>query len=117
MALQRISVTFDDEYNLNPCVDLTLSYLCHYYFPSCNLATGEITPVCSSSCSLLRFNQDCATLTAVVNKELGQEIVVIEDAQSCSQTYYSYVDIAPVSGNCLLIEGQCMMGDRKFYTT
>ena len=105
MDLLLIRDTLDDEYDLHPCVDLMLNYLCHYYFPSCNLTTGEITPVCSNSCALLRLDQDCATLTTVVNEELEQEIILVDDAQSCSQTYYSYVDIVPVSGSYLLIEG------------
>ena len=102
MDLLEISDIFDNEYSLNLCVDLMLNYLCHYYFPSCNLTTGEITTVCSSSCLLLLINQDCITLSTVVNRELEQDIISSDD--SCSQTYYSYPDAPPVSENCLSIE-------------
>ena len=75
MDLLEISDIFDNEYSLNLCVDLMLNYLCHYYFPSCNLTTGEVTPVCSSSCVLLLINQDCSNLSTVVNRELEQDIL------------------------------------------
>ena len=103
MDLLHIRDTFDDEYDLNPCVDLMLNYLCNYYFPSCNLETDEITPVCSGTCNLLLVNQDCATLSVVVNRELEQDVFSADDL--CSQTYNSYDDTPPVSGNCLSIEG------------
>ena len=104
MNLLHIRDTFNaTEYNLNPCVDLMLNYLCHYYFPLCNLTTSEITPVCSSSCVLLLVNQDCATLSGVVNRELGPDFVLADG--SCSQTYYSYDNIPPVSRDCLSIAG------------
>ena len=65
-VLQRISDTFQSESD-NVCIELMEHYLCHYYFPSCNMTTGEITPVCSSSCGLLINNEDCSKLMEITN--------------------------------------------------
>ena len=105
MALPRIRDAFYDEYNLNPCVDLMENYLCHYYFPQCNLTTGEITPACNSSCALLGITEDCNVLREFSYEELKQNNVSPPD-EACSQTYRSFNnDIPPLSGNCLSIEG------------
>ena len=104
MALPRINDIFHDQHNDNPCVDFLLNYLCHYYFPQCNLTTGEITPVCSSTCALLANNEDCADLGEIANEEL--EINNIPSPNdSCFQTFRSYNTPPTVSEGCLSIEG------------
>ena len=104
-TLSRITERFNSEpHNLNPCVELMLNYLCHYYFPLCNQTTGEITPVCSRSCTLLTNNQNCSALREIANEELEQENV-LSPGDSCAQTYQSFVNQPPVSENCLAIEG------------
>ena len=73
-ALHMINDTFQSELD-NSCVELMENYLCHYYFPLCNLTTGEITPVCRSGCALLLNNQDCAELREITNEQLNQHNV------------------------------------------
>ena len=105
--LQRalnLSSAFQNEFNgVNPCVDLVMNYLCHYYFPLCDLTTGEITPVCSSSCALLANNQDCSASMETAMMQLAQHNVSFSD--SCRQTYRLYVEPPQVSAKCLSIEG------------
>ena len=105
MALLRISRTFQNESNnLNPCVDLMENYLCHYYFPLCNLTTGETTLVCNSSCALLVNNVNCSDLRTIANEELEEDDIVPPD-DVCLQTHSSYINPPVLSGNCLSIEG------------
>ena len=103
-ALRRINSRFQNEDNSdNPCTDLMLNYLCNYYFPSCNLMTDEVTPVCSTSCALLANNEDCVDLREnIVDVQLED---IGPPSDSCSQTYQ--VDDPPptVTANCLAIEG------------
>ena len=82
-----------DSYNLNPCVEVMENYLCHYYFPLCNQTTGEITPVCRSTCGLLANNEDCFELMKITNMKLIHENDSVGNCQ------------ALVSENCLSIEG------------
>ena len=103
-AMLRIRDTFNDKYNQNQCVDVMLHYLCNYYFPSCNLTTDKITPVCNSSCFLLGLTKDCPELMEYANWELQQHNITPPDG-SCNQTYRSYVNPPQMSGDCLAIEG------------
>ena len=96
-------VLFQSELD-NSCVELMENYLCHYYFPLCNLTTVEITPVCRSSCALLLNNQDCAELREITNEQLNQHNVTPPD-NKCLQTHSMYVNSSAVSENCLSIEG------------
>ena len=104
MALSRSTDRFNSEHSLNSCRDLTLNYICHFYFPSCNQATGEITPVCDQTCVLLTNNDDCYTLRGVVNEELERQNIA-STGESCIQIYRSFVNPPPVSEYCLPIEG------------
>ena len=105
MALLKISNTFQNESNnLNPCVDLMKNYLCHYYFPLCNLMTGVTTLVCNSSCALLVNNEDCSELREIANEELQQDDIVPPD-DVCLQTHSTFINPPAVSGYCLSIEG------------
>ena len=104
MALTRITDTFDSEHSLNPCLDLMLNYVCHYYFPSCTQAGDEIILVCDRTCALLTNNQNCSVLREIVNDELEQDNI-LSIGDSCAQMYRSFVNPPPVSENCLAIEG------------
>ena len=100
--LSKINNIFQSESNnLNPCVELMENYLCHYYFPLCNQTTGEITPVCRSSCALLANNEDCSELVEITNEELSQ----VDSIGNCLQTYHNYSGVPAVSEKCLAIEG------------
>ena len=77
------------------------NYLCHYYFPLCNQITGEITPVCRSSCALLANNEDCTELMEITNEKISQ----FDSIGNCLQTFRNYSAPA-VSENCLSIEGK-----------
>ena len=85
------------------------NYLCHYYFPLCNQTTGEITPVCRSSCALLANNEDCSELVEITNEELveitNEELSQVDSIGNCLQTYRNYSGVPAVSENCLSIEG------------
>ena len=103
-ALHTINVTFQSELEDNSCIELMENYLCHYYFPSCNVTTGEIIPVCNSSCALLLNNQDCAELREIANEQLKQRNVA-PPGDKCLQTHSMYVNSSAVSkNNCLSIE-------------
>ena len=102
-ALHKISGTFQSELD-NSCIELMENYLCHYYFPLCNMTTGEITPVCRSSCALLLNNQDCAQLREIADEQLKQHNVT-PPGDKCLQAYSTYVNSSAVSENCLSIEG------------
>ena len=100
MALRRIR---DGFVNNNPCVDLMENFLCHYYFPPCNLVTGEITPVCSDSCALLANNENCSMLRKTVDMQLnGNGITPIND--TCTMTYRHFDNPPRVASNCTSIE-------------
>ena len=101
-TLQKISDTLQSESD-NACIELMENYLCHYYFPSCNMTTGEITPVCSSSCGLLTNNEDCSELMKIINMQLKQNNVT--SPFDCLQTYHMLINSPTVSENCLSIEG------------
>jgi len=105
MALNRVNNTFQsDSNNLNPCLDLMEQYLCYYYFPLCNVTTGEIIPVCSSSCALLRNNEDCSHLLKITNEEIEWDNVSLP-GDMCTQTYRNYANAPQISTNCISIEG------------
>ena len=101
-AMQRISDTLQNESD-NTCIELMESYLCHYYFPLCNLTTGEITGVCQSSCHLLINNEDCSELVKITNMQLQQ--YNITPHHECLQTHRMFINPPALSENCLSIEG------------
>ena len=103
-VFQRAIDEFDREHSLNPCVDLMLNYFCHYFFPLCDQATGEIIPVCGRSCTLLTNNQNCSALRDIINDELERESLA-STGDTCGQTHRSFVNSPPVSENCFAIEG------------
>ena len=101
--MQAINDAFQNDDN-NPCVPLMIEYLCQYYFPPCDIVSGEIIPVCTSSCALLANNENCYDLREFANDELEIRNVAPPD-DSCIQTYRSYVDPPAVSESCSSIEG------------
>ena len=101
-ALHMINGTFQSELD-NSCIELMENYLCHYYFPSSNVTTGKITPICRSSCALLLNNQDCAELREIANEQLNQRNVTPPD-DKCLQTHSMHVNSSAISENCLSIE-------------
>ena len=103
-ALQKINDGFLNVPESNQCLELMKSYLCHYYFPSCDQMTGKIIPVCSDNCTLTLNDKDCVTLREIVNYELGQ-VNATSLNESCSQTHHPFVNPPLVSENCLPIEG------------
>ena len=94
----------NDSYSLNLCIELIENYLCYYYFPLCNQTTGEITPVCKSSCTLLVNNADCFELIKITNWKLSQSNSLT--IGNCLQTFRNYGSAPAVSENCLSIEGK-----------
>ena len=90
----------------NPeCAETVQQYLCHYYFPRCNMTTGEIFPVCDSSCELLMENDDCNDLFMLASQELGRSNLPIPD-ELCLRTHRSFNIHPPaVSNICTEIEG------------
>ena len=105
VILSEINGIFQsDSYNLNLCIELMENYLCHYYFPLCNQTTGEITPVCRSSCGLLANNEDCIELMEITNEKLN--LSQFDSVGNCllNQTNHESSP-ALVSENCLSIEG------------
>ena len=94
------------ESSSNPeCAESVQQYLCHYYFPRCNLTTGEIIPVCDSSCELLFNNDSCRGLFTIASQELGRSNIPIPN-DTCLRTYRSF-NIRPpsVSDECTEIRG------------
>ena len=81
-----------------------LNYICHYYFPSCNQTTDEITPVCDRTCTFLTNNRNCSTLRGIANEELELRNI-LSTGESCPQTYRPLTNSPPLSENCLAIEG------------
>ena len=90
----------------NPeCAETVQYYLCHYYFPRCNLTTGEIIPVCDSSCELLFDNDNCNELFTIASQELRRSNIPIPD-ESCLRTHRLFNNRPPPeSDKCTEIEG------------
>ena len=93
--------------NFNQCMELIGHYLCHYYFPICDMDHDAILPVCSSSCNLMFNNQECLTLFMnALNVIADQNITVLPSNDSCTLTYRSFGSDQPeISHFCLDIEG------------
>ena len=100
-----ISQTINAEFVDDPeCAETVQRYLCHYYYPRCNIATGEIIPVCDSSCELLFENDNCNDLFMLASQELRRNSLPIPD-ESCLTTHRSFNNPPPVSNECTEIEG------------
>ena len=86
------------------CTESLQRYLCHYYFPRCNMTTGGIIPVCNNNCELLFDNDNCNELFRLASQELNRSNLPIPDA-SCLTTHVSFNNPPPVSNKCTEIEG------------
>ena len=103
-SLDRTFDTLNTEYSGNSeCVESVQRYLCYYYFPLCDISTGEITPVCDSNCESLFGNDDCSDVLAAASEELRTYNVPTPD-ESCSRTHQPFVNPS-VSNDCIEIEG------------
>ena len=77
--------------NLEQYAQLIGNYLCHYYFPVCNMDGDKIRPVCSSSCNVLLNNEECSNLLKnALNLIAEQNITLLPDNDSCAMTYRSF---------------------------
>ena len=94
------------------CTELISHYLCHYYFPVCDMDHDEILPVCSFSCNLIFNNEDCHNLfTNALDLIVEQNITILPSNESCTATYHPFTgsDKPEVSDFCLDIEGVKIM--------
>ena len=89
------------------CTESVQQYLCHYYFPRCNLTTGEIIPVCNSNCELLFNNDNCRDLFMLASQEL-RRINLPHPDESCLRTHRLFNNPPSVSDTCTEIEGNCL---------
>ena len=88
-------------------------YLCHYYYPVCDVERDELLLVCSSSCNLLFNNEICSGLFMdILNLLVEQNISEssLPSSDSCAKTSYSFAHQPDISDSCLDVEGQ------KYYT-
>ena len=96
--------------NNDQCAELIGHYLCHYYYPVCDIDHNEILPVCSSSCNLLFNNEECSDLyTNALNLIAEHNVSLVPSNDSCTMTYRSFADsVQPDASedSCLDIEGQ-----------
>lgn len=52
------------------CLNLTIHYLCSFYYPACNKETGDVVLLCSDNCELFKTDQVCSDLILDVTEEL-----------------------------------------------
>ena len=104
---RAIDGTFDNlnaEFSSNSeCVESVQRYLCYYYFPLCDMTTGDIIPVCDSNCELLLENVACSNVLVVASEGLRTHNVSIPD-ESCSRTHQPFINPV-ISNDCIEIEG------------
>ena len=89
------------------CVDLILHYLCYYYYPVCDLATGVVMPSCVSSCNLLVNNEDCSDLleeSIVILNQLSPSVPAPE--YDCALTYDTLGEPIRISEQCKEIDSK-----------
>ena len=99
-----------DMLNSNPrndsdCVEPVQLYLCYYYFPVCDISTGEIFPACDESCDLLFNNNDCLDLMIIAYQEFRLYGLPPLPDESCFPTYRYFNRSASLSDTCTEIEG------------
>ena len=104
-----INLLINTSDSLDQCGQLIGDYLCHYYFPICNMKGDKIIPVCSSSCNVLLNNEECLdlfmnALTLITKKN----ITALPSNDSCTMTYRSFneLDQPDVSRFCRQNLGQ-----------
>ena len=88
-AILFINLNISD--SLEQCAQAIGDYLCHYYFPTCNMDGDKIIPVCSSSCNVLLNNEECLDLFTNALSIIGKKnITALPSSDSCTMTYYSF---------------------------
>lgn len=110
---RALDTTFDtlnaESASNSECVEPVQQYLCHYYFPLCNMTTGEVIPVCNNTCKLLFDNNDCSDLLILASQELSTHNVPVPD-QSCSRTHQPFIMNPPsISHKCTDIKGRSLV--------
>jgi len=106
-SLRRtIRRTLDDiKMNLmaDPCADMVQQYLCHFYWPVCNLTNGEVIPVCTDSCTSLFNNEECNSIltTAINTLQIRDDL----PSESCYRTTRKLRESHNESTDCISIEG------------
>ena len=104
-ALENISRIFNAR-GEQKCVDLILQYLCYYYFPVCDLSTGEVTTSCVSTCNLIVNNQDCSNLLEEARDIFNQiDRNIPTPNYNCLMTYVTRTEPTDISNECIEIEG------------
>jgi len=108
---RMIRRTFDDiEVDLReePCADMVQQYLCHFYWPVCDLTNGEVIPVCSDSCTSLFNNEECySTLTTAIGtlqEEIRDDSFSVP-SESCNTATRKLMESHIESADCISIEG------------
>ena len=93
---------------LSSCADMVQQYLCHFYWPVCNVTNAEVIPVCSESCVSLFDNEECfMALTNAIEMLQGS----IRDnslsllPESCDTTTRELMESHIESEDCIVIEG------------
>ena len=70
------------------CVQLIREYFCGFYYPLCDLETGIIFPVCSSSCNMIFNNEHCSNLLMDAIRTMEQQnITEVPSGESCEETF------------------------------
>ncbi|XP_065909293.1 uncharacterized protein [Dysidea avara] len=83
------------------CVNLTLHYLCYYYYPVCDLTTGVVMPSCTSSCNLLVNNQNCSDLLEEARVIINQMSPTVPFPEyDCARTYDTNGEPNNISEQC-----------------
>ena len=91
----------------DPCVQLIRRYFCDYYWPVCDVATGNIYPVCTTSCNLIINNEVCSDLlTRAIETVMGEGIDVVPSGDSCTRTFLPLPDTPepPLADTCINID-------------
>ena len=94
--------------DLNQCAHLIGSYLCHFYFPVCEMDGRAIHPLCSTACNLLFNDEECSRLLInAISLITNYNISVVPDNDSCVVTHRSYAmsDQPAISEYCFRTEG------------
>ena len=93
------------------CVQLIREYFCGFYYPLCDLETGIIIPVCSSSCNMIFNNEHCSNLLKDARRTIRQRNVnVLPSGESCEETFTPLTNTPEpaVSHECIDIASMCI---------
>ena len=92
-------------HNDSECAEPVQLYLCYYYFPLCDMSTGEIFAVCDESCDLLFDIDDCVDLMRTAHQQFGLYDLPPLPNESCFPTYRHFNRTPSLSDACTEIEG------------